>query len=477
MRKVIKKTSIILCLVFILSLVVNHIPSLDQIPKAKAETTEKAKLTKTEGTMGVGCEPTVIQIENTKHDAKYTYTPANKKMIRVTENEGLGIIYSSEVGKTTVTVKEVYKGKTTEVGIFTIHVVHAQMNETKMEIGISSYNTISLEYVNTNATYQYKSSNSKVASVSEEGYITGKKYGKTTITVSETYKGKTVTVGTCTITVTIARLAVKELEIPIYEGGYDSIPIACRNNTATYQYKSSDPNVVRVDKYGIYSGLKEGKSTVTVTETMNKTSKKLGKIIINVVLASIDPKCKIVVIGINSSTSFNEIIDEYYNMIAISNRNRYATYTFKSADSSIVSIETDYNTWDLSPTIKGVGIGTTTLTVYEEYKEEVRTVGTVEIEVKEYPVTDFAFHISGESEQGMITKSFNLGWVYDLRFCYIIRPVNCTTPVTFVSEDETIATVDNEGRLTPIKVGKVEITATCGDYTDKMLALVVDEEE
>lgn len=477
MKKVLRKVAILICITLVLPYLLNNVASLHYLPTVKAETSVTPKLVKTAGTMGVGCEPAVIQIENGKYDAEYTFTPANTKLVNVSASNGQGIIYSQGVGKTTITVKEIYQGITTEIGTYTITVVNAQIVKDKMEIGLTGYNTIRLNYENTNAAYKYKSSDSKVASVNADGYITGLKYGKATITVSEVYNGKTVKIGTCTVTVAKSKLEVTELEVPLYEDAYDGVPIACWNNKATYQYKSSDPKVVKVDKYGTFSGLKKGKSVITVTETLNKVSKKLGTITINVVLATIDPNCKLAVIGVNSSTPFSDMIDDYYNTIAIKNKNRYAQYSCKSADSSIVSVEIDNNTWDLSYAVKGKKIGTTTLTVYEEYKGKERTVGTIKVEVKEYPVTDFAFHLSGESgPQDTVTKDLSMGSEYYLRYFYYIRPFNCTTPVIFTSGDETIATVNSEGYLTPIKAGTVEITANCGSFTDKMIINIVEAE-
>lgn len=472
MKKLMIKLSV-LCILLSLSIFTNIIPWNNYLVISKAETVQKATLKDTEGTMGVGCEPIVIQIDNAKYDAEYTFTAADKKLIQVSVQEDQALVYSNAVGTTTVTVKEKYKGKTTTVGVFTVHVVHAQIHEPKLEIGLSRYNTITLLYRNTNAVYTYKSADPKIANVDKDGYISGLKYGKTTIAITETYQGKSVKIGTCNITVAKAKMIVKELKVPVYEAAYDTIPITCRNQKATYQYSSSDSKVVKVDKYGYFSGLKEGKSTITVTETLNKVTTKLGTVTINVVLASIDSNCELVVLGLNSITSSYDIIDEYYNTIPILYRNKYANYTFESADSSIVSIEADLNSWDQRPVIKGAGVGVTTLKVYEEYKGKTRTVGTVKVEVREYPVTAFKFRKSDENETtDTVTRSFRVGGPYDLTFFCDVRPYHSTTPIIFTSSDDTIASVNSEGQLTALKVGEVEITATCGPFTDKMIVYV-----
>jgi len=476
MNKIMKKIFVMLCIAFILPSVLNSISSIHNFPQAKAQTLEEAKLVETEGTMGVGGPPNVIVVENAKLGAEYVYTPANKKIISVSAHAGYGYIYASSVGKTTITVNEIYKGKTTKVGSYKINIVNAQINQKEKEIGLSSYNTITLNYTKEMATYQYKSSDVEVASVNEYGYIKGLKYGKATISVTETYKGKTIKIGTCAVTVIKSKLAVKELEVPIYEDAYDSVPLLCWNEKATYTYKSSDSKVVKIDKNGLFSGLKKGKATITVTETYKKVKRKLGSVTINVVLSSIDPNSKAVIVGVNSSTDFLDMIDEYYNTIPILNKNQYANHICESENSSIVSVEVDNSDWEPKLVVKGAGIGTTTLTVYEEYKGKKRIVGTIAIEVKEFPVTDFIFRLDDTNPEDTVTQTFTLGRDYSLKYSYGIRPINTTTPIIFTSSDETIATVDNKGGLIPIKVGTVEITATCGSFTDTMIVIIEAEE-
>lgn len=59
---------------------------------------------------------------------------------------------------------------------------------------------------------------------------------------------------------------------------------------------------------------------------------------------------------------------------------------------------------------------------------------------------------------------------------YDIYPENSNCNVTFESSDESIATVDNEGYITPVDSGKCEITVSAGEEEDTM-ALFVDDIE
>lgn len=169
------------------------------------------------------------------------------------------------------------------------------------------------------ATYQYTSSDTKVATISKEGgYLTGLKAGSATITCTQVYKSKKTTIGKCKVTVKNAGLTVNEYEneFSVGDGGYDlthyfacSEPlfnITYRNPKATYILTSSSKNFsiksIKYDAsmvkdmtsneeyqavvkdyigkryiYGYkYTAAKAGTYTVTVKETYNNKTKTLG---------------------------------------------------------------------------------------------------------------------------------------------------------------------------------------------------------
>lgn len=169
------------------------------------------------------------------------------------------------------------------------------------------------------ATYQYKSSDTKVATIDKEGgYLTGLKAGSATITCTQIYNNKKTTVGKCEVTVKNAGLTVNdyENEFSVGKGGYDlthyfacSEPlfnITYRNPKATYTLTSDSKNFsiksikydasmvkdLASDKdyqtvvkdyigkryiYGYqYTATKAGTYKVTVKETYNNKTRTLG---------------------------------------------------------------------------------------------------------------------------------------------------------------------------------------------------------
>ncbi|MBE5845806.1 MAG: hypothetical protein E7302_16900 [Butyrivibrio sp.] len=132
---------------------------------------------------------------------------------------------------------------------------------------------------------KFVSSNSKVATVDEDGVVIAKKVGVCVITVS-TEDGKTS--DKCYVTVKAGKLvAVKSVKLnkkklslkvgKTYKLKATVNPKGATDKTVTY--KSSDKKVATVDKNGKVKAKKKGKCTITVT---TKDGKKTAKCVVTV---------------------------------------------------------------------------------------------------------------------------------------------------------------------------------------------------
>lgn len=385
MKNFFKKVAILLCMVLIAPTVLNCLPSVHNLSQVEAAT--KAKLYSSKGKIGINSSPEYIYIENQKDSAKYTYTTSNKK----------------------------------------------------------------------------------VATVSKDGLVTGKSKGSAKITVKQLYKGKTTKVGTYSVSVVYAKLYEKEITMSALGRSYPYIEYM--NKKATYSGVSSDPTVVSVDKDGNLEGLKAGTATVTFTETYKKVKRELGDITVTVLESSINSETGSVNFGVNASTTY------FQDYVLIDNMSWDATYTFESADSAIVSTVTTTDEYGYKYTkVTGVSVGTTTLTLYEEYQGAKRTVGQITVNVVEIPVTGFEID-SWYTEDGGLSLNSYLGDEYPTNLSYYLikTPYDATTPITYTSSDATILTVNSDGTVNALKAGSVEVTATCGTFSVKITVNVVDE--
>jgi len=134
-------------------------------------------------------------------DQSVTWSSSNEKVATVTDN---GLVKAIAAGKATITVTTNDTGKTAKcVVTVTDPVKTKSVALNKSAVSLVKGNTYTLKATvkpatATNTTVKWKSSNTKVATVSSSGKITAKGYGKATITVTTKDTGKK---DTCVVTV------------------------------------------------------------------------------------------------------------------------------------------------------------------------------------------------------------------------------------------------------------------------------------
>ena len=183
-----------------------------------------------------------IQVQNSKKGASYTFTSSNKKVATVKASKTTGYLTGIKAGTTTITVKQKLKGKTTTVGTCKVTVKNATVKasaETSKELlsvgtGTWFYSDGTepicvIQNMNPKATYSFVS-NSKDFRMSQkmesmpvwgdDFYVyaqtyTAKKAGTYTVTVKETYKKKTKTLGKIKVKVHDNGLREDNVTLPV----------------------------------------------------------------------------------------------------------------------------------------------------------------------------------------------------------------------------------------------------------------------
>lgn len=152
------------------------------------------------------------------------------------------------------------------------------LKSTYKTVDIGGNVTVSVKSVkpaNASKSVTYKSSNTKVATVTSKGVVTGKKAGKVTITA--TSKASSKVKATLKLTVKDIRptsVTVNKSSVTGYMGSAASIKASVKpaNSNQKVSYSSSDKTVATVDSKGTISLLSQGEATVTV-KTAQKNSK------------------------------------------------------------------------------------------------------------------------------------------------------------------------------------------------------------
>lgn len=462
MKNFFKRLTILFVITFILSSVLYNFPT-----KAMAATAD-AKLDTTELKTGIDSIPASVFIENYNGGVLYKYTSGDTKIATVDEN---GNVNGVSLGKTFISVVESIDGVDKDLGSVPVSVLNTEFEGKTFYAGLSSENYLNVNYMKTYAEYKYKSADSDIATVDNNGVVTGIKLGKTTITLTETYKGKTTIIDTIPVHVVKAKLDGKAQELPISDDASTLINLHYINSKADYKYSSSDSKIVKIDQSGFMTGRKVGTAKISVTEIYNNKSRKLGSITIKVKPALLSVENKNITIPNNSSNYFTDIIQ-------VNNSNCDARYTCVSADSKIVSAGYEKNFFgEKDFMIRGISLGETTLTIYEEYKGNKKNIGTVHVAVQDFPIGKLEFIPDYcDNVNGVLSKTFYVGTDYSLisvRSLLSLWPYNTTTPITYTSSDEKVIKIDDYGYVTAVSEGSATITVTCGKFTAQMKAIVL----
>ena len=203
-------------------------------------------------------------------DKAVTWASSDEAVATVSDGKVTGV----KAGEAVITVTTADGGKTAECKVTVtpkeIPVEEVEFAEASVTVaqGESAVVTVSFSPAGaTNKAVTFESSDESVATVDEEGNVTGVKAGKATITVTTEDGGKTAT---CEVTVTVpvtgVRLNVTEREI--LKGNAGIIIATVEPEDATNKnvtWSSSDESVVKVNQEGEITARAEGKATVTVT--------------------------------------------------------------------------------------------------------------------------------------------------------------------------------------------------------------------
>ena len=198
------------------------------------------KLNKTKITLVAG-KSTNLKVSGTNHKVKWStsdrtvVTVSNKGKV-TGKNIGTAII-TAKVGKQKLQCKVTVK---------------AALNRKKAVIAKNDYIKLSLQGA---VAKSFKSSNKKIATVSKNGKVVGKRKGRVTITVMDN-NGKKYN---CKITVEDPTLNKKSLTLQVKQ----SYGLKLKGNTQKISWSSSDKSVVRVNSKGRVTAYSEGNVVIT----------------------------------------------------------------------------------------------------------------------------------------------------------------------------------------------------------------------
>ena len=217
-----------------------------------------------------------ITPKETTDDKTLTWESNNPEVATVSST---GVVTARRPGNAIITVRT-SNGLTDTCNITVISQitsVHLNLTAITLDEGVSQTlrATINPSDTTDDKTLTWKSSNTNVATVDQEGKVTAVKEGSATITVT-TVNGKEAT---CTVTVTkkpvpIESVSLNKTTLTLEEQQAETLVATINpSNTTddtTLTWKSSNTNVATVDQEGKVTAVKEGSATITVTTVNGK---------------------------------------------------------------------------------------------------------------------------------------------------------------------------------------------------------------
>ena len=368
-------------------------------------------------------------------DKTVTWSTSDASIATVDNN---GVMKAIKVGKVTITAKAGDKTATCEVTVKPVPVSGITLDKTSVELLEGETITLKATIEPSNATDKtvaWSTSDATIATVDDNGFVKAIKVGKVTITAKAGDK-----TATCEVTVRpvpVSGIVLDKTTIELFEGETTTLKATVSPDNATDKtvvWSTSDASIATVDNNGVVKAIKVGKVTITAkagdkTATCEVTVKPVP--VSGVVL---------------DKTSVELLEGETITLIATVSPDNATdkTVVWSTSDASIATV-------DNNGVVKAIKVGKVTITAKAGDK-----TATCEVTVNPVPVDGI---VLDKAEVELLEGD-------SITLTATVSPDNATDKtVTWSTSDASIATVDNNGVVKAIKVGKVTITAKAGDNT------------
>lgn len=245
----------------------------------------------------------------------------------------------------------------------------------KKAITLTIGKSTTLKVKNAKGKIKWKSSNSKIASVSKRGKVTGKKTGKAKITaiVNKRHYRCIVTVKATRKVTKVTNVKLNKKNITLKAGKAYTLKASVSPSKASNKalaWKSSNKSIASVNSKGVVSAKKAG--TVTITATAKDGSKKKASCKVTVKKASksaSDKRVSKIIVSSKKSVNINGTLQLN---VSVQPSGLSKTFTWKSDNTKIATVSS-------TGLVKGVSAGTVkiTVTTNDKWKDSISVYITV----------------------------------------------------------------------------------------------------
>lgn len=306
-----------------------------------------------------------------------------------------------------------------------------QLNLQTLNGNTTAQLTATVEPAGSSDSVQWSSSDTNVAIVDNNGFVTAIGEGTAIITAKAGNVSKQVRVQVI-VPVTSFDLVSKN-KIEILRHGQSTIVTKINPSNATDQkitWRSDDEDVAVVSEDGIVSGIGEG--TATITGSLSNGMKVEVSVEVSIIpVTAIDMEVKEFELNRKEKQALELIFDP-------ENTTEYDRVVFESSDEDVATV-------DAYGVVTAVGEGVATITA---------RINDLEVSVE---VTVHEIHLESISITNT-KKNINVG--EQTKLYVLLNPTDVTDDLVYQykSSDESIATIDENGVITGIRAGKVTFT-------------------
>ena len=400
-------------------------------------------LKKNETILGIGYSETLkYDLPSGLNSSNIVWRSSNAKVATVNSS---GKVTAIANGTTIITAS--INGYTSTCSITVssnyIPVNGVSLNKSNLNMTIGSSETIINTISPSNASNKdvtWRSSNTSVATIDQNGKITAKKIGTTIITASSSGYSATCTINVVDV-IDLKGITINKTALTLKEKNSETLKITFNPSNATNKkitWKSSNTNIVTVDNNGTIKALKPGSATITAVSndggfvaTTKVTVEALSKKVTSV---SIDKKELTLVAG--EESTLKATINPNY----AENKN----VKWESSDEKIATVE--------AGVVKAKRKGTVEIKVITEDGEKE---AICKVNVTSPPIKNISFK---ETEKTIyVGNTENLITIND--------PVNSELELPiWTSSNEKVVKVVN-GKITGLTVGESIITVSNEEKT------------